>query len=141
MATKIQITADCADPAVMMAFWGAALGYVAEPPPPGYASWTDYATALDIPRSQWRGSVVDPAGIGPRLFFQTVPEPKTVKNRWHLDVEVSDRTGPMDERHAAIAAKVAELVRLGATEVATIDEDGSTFTVLLDPEGHEFCVQ
>ena len=64
-----------------------------------------------------------------------------MKNRWHLDVEVSDRTGPMDERHAAIAAKVAELVGLGATEVGRIDEDGSTFTVMLDPEGNEFCVQ
>jgi len=47
----------------------------------------------------------------------------------------------LHERRAAIAAKVAELVGLGATEVATVDEDGSTFTVMLDPEGNEFCVQ
>jgi hypothetical protein len=47
----------------------------------------------------------------------------------------------MDERHTVIAAKVTELVRLGATEVARIDEDGSTFTVMLGPEGNEFCVQ
>jgi hypothetical protein len=141
MATKIQITADCADPAVMAAFWGPALGYVAEPPPPGHASWTDYAVAQGIPREQWRGAVTDPAGVGPRLFFQTVPEPKAVKNRWHLDVEVTDRSTPLPQRRPVIAAKVAELVRLGATEVETIDEGGGTFTVMRDPEGNEFCVQ
>jgi hypothetical protein len=141
MPTKIQITADCADPAVMMAFWGPALGYVEEPPPAGFDSWTAFATERAIPRSEWRGAVVDPAGVGPRLFFQTVPEPKTVKNRWHLDVEVTVRGSTLDERRAAIAAKVADLVGRGATEVATIEEDGGTFTVMLDPEGNEFCVQ
>jgi Glyoxalase-like domain len=141
MATKIQITADCADPVVMTAFWGAALGYVQEPPPAGYASWTDFATDRGIPRSEWRGAVVDPAGVGPRLFFQTVPEPKTVKNRWHLDVEVTERGSTPAARRAAIAAKVAELTGVGATEVATIEEGGGTFTVMLDPEGNEFCVQ
>jgi len=141
MGTKIQITVDCADVAVAMAFWGPALGYVTEPPPPGHESWAAYATAQGIPRSRWRGALVDPDGLGPRLFFQTVPEPKVAKNRWHLDVEVTDRSESRAEKEATIAAKVASLVALGATELETIHEDGDTFTVLRDPEGNEFCVQ
>jgi hypothetical protein len=141
MYRKIQIVFDCDDPAVMMAFWGPALGYVPEHPPPGYGSWAEMAADRGIPRSEWRGAVVDPAGEGPRLFFQTVPEPKTVKNRVHLDIGVTPgREQTMEERRGPIAAKVAELVALGATEVETIEEGGGMFTVLRDPEGNEFCV-
>jgi glyoxalase superfamily protein len=141
MGTKIQITADCADVTVAMAFWGPALGYEPEPPPPGHDSWAAFAAAQGIPRSQWRGALVDPAGAGPRLFFQTVPEPKAAKNRWHLDIEVTDRSQSPAEREAAIAAKVASLVALGATEIETIHEGGGLFTVMRDPEQNEFCVQ
>lgn len=141
MAVKIQITVDCADVARAMAFWGPALGYEQEPPPPGHASWSAYAEARGIPRSEWHGALVDPAGVGPRLFFQTVPEPKVAKNRWHLDLEVTARGTPLEQRRGPIAAKVAELVALGAIEVETIDEGGGTFIVLRDPEGNEFCVQ
>jgi hypothetical protein len=141
VTTKIQITVDCADVRTAMAFWGPALGYVQEPPPPGYDSWVAFAAAEGIPQSQWRGRLVDPTGTGPRLFFQTVPEPKTVKNRWHLDVEVTDRSRSAADREATIAAKVAELVTLGATEIETIHEGGGLFTVMRDPEGNEFCVQ
>jgi hypothetical protein len=141
VTTKIQITVDCADVRTAMDFWGPALGYVPEPPPPGHDSWDAFAAAEGIPRSQWRGALLDPTGTGPRLFFQTVPEPKTVKNRWHLDVEVSDRSRPAADRRATIAGKVAELVTLGATEIETIYEGGGLFTVMRDPEGNEFCVQ
>lgn len=141
MDTRIQITVDCADVPTVLRFWEGALGYEQEPAPPGHESWDAYAAAEGIPRSEWRGALVDPAGVGPRLFFQTVPEPKVAKNRWHLDLEVSDRGTPVDDRRAPIAAKVAELVGLGATELRTIDEGGGTFTVMHDPEGNEFCVQ
>jgi hypothetical protein len=141
MSTTIQITVDCADVPTAMGFWGPALGYVPEPPPAGYESWDAFAAAYEIPRSQWRGALLDPAGVGPRVFFQTVPEPKTAKNRWHLDLEVTARGASLDERHAVVAAKVAELEALGATKVETIDEGGGTFTVMRDPEGNEFCVQ
>jgi hypothetical protein len=70
-----------------------------------------------------------------------VPEPKTTKNRWHLDLEVTRPGLSPTDRRAAVAAKVAELVALGATELRTVDEGGGTFTVLRDPEGNEFCVQ
>src|SRR5215204_3480588 len=89
---------DCADPEVMTAFWGAALGYVPEDPPPGYASWAEFASRNEIPRSDWRGAVVDPSGQGPRLFFPTVPEPKTGKNRVHLDIGATAGPGqPLEE--------------------------------------------
>ena len=140
MVPRIQITVDCADVPIVLRFWAAALGYRQEPPPPGFASWDAYAEARGIPRSQWRGALVDPAGVGPRLFFQPVPEPKAGKNRWHLDLGVTRPGAPPEEKRAAVAAKVAELVALGATEVAVRDEDGP-FTVLRDPEGNEFCVQ
>lgn len=69
--------------------------------------------------------VVAPAG--PRLWFQAVPESKSVKNRLHLDVRA-------DDRHS----EVQRLIGLGAT---LIDERPSlNLTVLQDPEGNEFCV-
>lgn len=71
MAVKIPITVDCADVPTVLRFWQATLGYVTEPPPPGHESWEAYAAAEGIPRAQWRGALVDPAGVGPRLFFQT----------------------------------------------------------------------
>jgi hypothetical protein len=141
MYRRIQIVVDCADPAVMMDFWGPALGYERQPPPAGFASWADFATGRGIPREKWRGAVVDPTGQGPRLYFQTVPEPKTVKNRVHVDIGATDRPGlPLERQQELIAAKVAELVALGATVVEAVVEDGAAFTVLHDPEGNEFCV-
>jgi len=73
---------------------------------------------------------IHPKGVGPRLLFNVVPEPKTVKNRVHLDLNVAD-----------MQAEVARLVGLGARKVKTFDENGETWTVMADPEGNEFCVQ
>jgi hypothetical protein len=113
---RLTVTIDCgaADVAVLSAFWSAALGYRALVP--------DY--------------LVDPAGVQPRIVFNVVPEPKTVKNRCHLDLYV-DRVEELD-------AKVAELVGLGATELHHVDEvvygHTDVFTAMLDPVGNEFCV-
>ena len=44
-------------------------------------------------------SLVDPAGAGPRIFFQIVPEAKVVKNRLHLDLEAGGgRAVPLTTR-------------------------------------------
>jgi len=71
-----------------------------------------------------------------------VPEPKTSKNRFHIDLRVAHGldVGP-GEREALVRAKVAELVVAGATEVRT-DHYGDELghVVMLDPEGNEFCV-
>ena len=90
------------------------------------------------------GRLVDPAGEGPTIWFQPVPEGKTVKNRFHFDIFVADRSAPMAEIIATVDAKVAELVALGATvdHVNRVDTDTLQRygVVMRDPEGNEFCV-
>jgi hypothetical protein len=71
--------------------------------------------------------------------LQKVPEPKTVKNRVHLDVQVGAGLGP-EERPGRVAAEVERLLGLGATHLRAYDEMGEHWVVLQDPEGNEFCV-
>jgi len=134
---KLQLTVDCADPERLAVFWAAALGYEVEPPPAPFTSWRAYWLDQGLPEEELgtgegSDSVVDPRGVGPRIWFQQVPEPKTVKNRLHLDLHA----GP--ERREA---EVDRLVALGATVLARIDEPGTKHVTLADPEGNEFCVQ
>jgi hypothetical protein len=142
MAIKLQVVFDAADPQKLAAFWGETIGYKEEDPPEGFASWEAWADANDIPREDRDryDSRVDPDGVGPRLFFQRVPEPKTAKNRVHLDLDVSGGWGtPVEERRARVAAAVERAVAAGATKVKEYDEVGQHWVVLQDPEGNEFC--
>jgi Glyoxalase-like domain len=144
MAVKLQVTFDAADPPALAAFWGEAIGYVEEDPPDGFDSWEAWAVANDLPREDWGdyASRVDPDGVGPRLFFQRVPEPKTAKNRVHLDLSVGGgRDTPPEESRALIAAAVERAVAAGATKVREFDEPTGYWVVLQDPEGNEFCLQ
>ena len=141
MAHGIQIAFDCAEPARLAEFWAAALGYVVQPPPPGYASWEDLLREMGVPEEQWtsRSAAVDTDGPGPRIFFQRVPEGKTAKNRVHLDVRAGgDLAG--DARRDRLAEEVRRLVSLGAEQVQPFDEMGEHWIVMRDPEGNEFCV-
>ena len=141
MATGIQVVIDCADPERVARFWASALGYKLQDPPDGYATWEEFLTAIGVPENQWNNAsaVVDPDGKGPRIYFQRVPEGKTVKNRVHLDVQVGAGLGP-EERPGRVAAEVDRLLGLGATHLRTYDEMGEHWVVLQDPEGNEFCV-
>jgi hypothetical protein len=144
MATGIQVVFDCAEPAKLAAFWASALGYQLEPPPPGFDSWQAWAEQAGIPREQWDayGAVVDPDGVGPRLFFQRVPEPKSAKNRVHLDVNVGGGRGTPDaDRRARIADAEARLATLGAVRLREMDDVTGHCVVMQDPEGNEFCLQ
>ena len=144
MATSIQVVFDCTDPRRMSEFWAVALGYQEDPPPEGYASWPDFLRAQGVPEDEWNsaGAVSDPDGRGPRIYFQQVPEPKTVKNRLHLDVNAGGgRKVPLDERRGRIDAEAERLVGLGATRVRAFEEDAGYFVAMLDPEGNEFDVQ
>jgi len=136
-----QVTFDCADPERVARFWCEVLGYVVPPPPPGFDSWDDFDAALP-PEEQGRAFVcVDPTGVGPRLFFQRVPEGKVVKNRVHLDVRVgTGLVGP--ERLAALEAECARLIPLGATRFRLVEADGvnESCLVMQDVEGNEFCL-
>lgn len=68
---------------------------------------------------------------GPLLYFNQVPEPKTVKNRIHLCLR------PTTSREE----EVERLLTLGATLVTDRRKpDGAGWAVLADPEGNEFCV-
>ena len=67
---QVQIAIDCAEPERLARFWCEVLGYVVPSPPVGFASWDDYQHSVPPEdRDSWF-ACVDPAGAGPRLFFQ-----------------------------------------------------------------------
>ncbi|HET8960328.1 VOC family protein, partial [Nocardioides sp.] len=88
-------------------------------------------------------SIVDPAGEGPRIWFQVVPERKSVKNRLHIDVNASGgREAPLDLRRERVEAEVRRLVSLGATRLHTVSEEGLDHyaVAMTDPERNEFDI-
>jgi hypothetical protein len=121
MAMLREIVVDCRHAPSLARFWAEVLdGYAVRAYDDaeverlaglGLTPETDPTVALD--------------GPGPTLFFQQVPEPKTTKNRTHLDVAATDRRGEVDR-----------LRKLGAS----ILEEFETSTLMGDPEGNEFCV-
>ena len=144
MATSVQVTFDCTDPARVGQFWAVALGYKVQDPPEGFSTWEEFLAAQGIPEDQWNSAyaVVDPDGVGPRLYFQKVPEPKTAKNRVHLDLNVGGgRETPMEERKRRVDAEGERLIREGATQLRADEEQGEYWVVMQDPEGNEFCLQ
>jgi catechol 2,3-dioxygenase-like lactoylglutathione lyase family enzyme len=144
MAHGVQVTFDCADPDRLARFWAEVLGYKVQDPPPGYATWPEFLAAIGVPESEWTSAsaVVDPEGQGVRIFFQRVPEPKSVKNRVHLDVNVGGgHATPLEERRARVDAEAARLATLGATIVGGMEKMGEYWVVLRDPEGNELCLQ
>jgi hypothetical protein len=148
MAVEFQLTIDCTDARRLVPFWAEALGYQPADPPAGFASWKEWYLSLGepddgLPHEDWVDRLVDPRGVGPRIWFQPVPEPKTVKNRLHLDLKVSGgRDVPIETRRQRVDAKVERLTALGGTVLRTTDapESGSYYIVMQDPEGNEFCV-
>ena len=96
----------------------------------GFATEAD--TVMIDGRRAWATAAAcrDPRDGGPRLLFQHVPEPKSVKNREHIDVHAGD------ERDAL----VARCIELGATKLYDGQLGPQTWITLSDPEGNEFCV-
>ena len=139
---QVQVTFDCAGPRALSLFWNATLGYEFPPPPPGFESWDAFAATLPEEQRNSASASVDPTGVGPKLFFQQVPEGKTAKNRVHLDVRAAPGlTG--DARMAALEAECERLVALGATRQKRFEPDpplSNGFIVMQDPEGNEFCL-
>ncbi|KQX57367.1 MULTISPECIES: VOC family protein [unclassified Streptomyces] len=147
----LQLTIDCAEPQRLVPFWLEALRYIPDPPPAGHATWRAYWEAIGVPEDELADgagelpeSIVDPEGVGPRVWFQQVPEPKTVKNRVHLDLKVGGgRDVPLALRRERVDGEVARLTALGATILYAMDEpNGMDYyaVVLQDPEGNEFCL-
>ncbi|HZG98602.1 MAG TPA: VOC family protein [Nocardioidaceae bacterium] len=144
MSRDVQFTFDCADPAVMATFWAEALGYQLQAPPEGFESWEQALEAMGVPpeRRNDASAAVDPEGVGPRLFFQRVPEGKQVKNRVHLDVRAAPGlTG--DARMAALETEAEQLITHGATRLERHEPSpplSMGHIVMADPEGNEFCL-
>ncbi|MVA74980.1 VOC family protein [Auraticoccus sp. F435] len=137
----LQVVVDTADALTLADWWAETLQWTVEPTDEefvrrmvdqGYATEAD--TTTHHGRLVWRGAAAitpDPEAGRDRLrvLFQDVPEPKTVKNRLHLDV----RTGDKDAARAELEAR-------GARYVATHSQGPMSWHVMLDPEGNEFCV-
>ena len=146
MATDVQVVFDCADPDRVARFWAAALGYKLQDPPEGFDSWDAFLEAQGVPPEDRNSAsaIVDPDGKLPRIYFQQVPEGKVVKNRVHLDLNVSGGgKTPVEERQRRVDAEVERLLSEGATifRPGEISELGEYWVVLQDVEGNEFCVQ
>ena len=109
----IGLVLDCQDPAPLGEFWAAALDYV------NVGDAGAYVVLLPNDRP------------GPKLLLQRVPEPKTTKNRMHLDIDAVD-----------IEAEATRLDALGArrTHPDQLHEHGTSWILMTDPEGNEFCV-
>ena len=126
MAAHWTLGCHAAEPQRLAAFWANALGYVMEP-------------GFDEPDN---ASIIDPVGVGRAIGFLQVPEPKTAKNRVHVDIRVAGE-GPWDmaARAELIRARVPELVAAGASRVREeMYGDVLGHVVMTDPEGNEFCV-
>jgi environmental stress-induced protein Ves len=139
-ATTVQITFDCADPQALAQFWQVALRYVPQPPPQGHETWESWLAAMGVPQSEWNdgASICPPEGTGPTLYFQKVPEPKTVKNRLHLDLDIAFSSDPIAARMADIEAEVVRLTALGATVIGRVTDHDHFHVTMGDPEGNEF---
>lgn len=144
MSRGFQVTFDANDPSLLAEFWMLALGYVIQPPPEGFASWDEWAIAMEIPEQNWNDAraLVDPEGEGPRIFIQRVPEGKTAKNRVHLDVDVGGGPDAAEgDKRRLVDEAVDRLVAAGATIVGPVEQRGEYWVVMGDPEGNEFCLQ
>jgi hypothetical protein len=124
MARIHEIVIDCWHPASIARFWAAALdGYEIAPYDEAELRRLR-GLGVDDPQDDPTVRVLAPPGQ-PGLFLQRVPEPRTGKNRLHLDLRCDD-----------FDAEISRLTALGARVLADYD----TFAVLCDPEGNEFCL-
>ena len=113
MSARMGLVLDCADPETLAAFWAPAIGYTT------VGSEGSYVMLLPAD------------GDGPQLLLQRVGEAKVAKNRMHLDIHVAD-----------IEAEADRLAALGARRLQTesLEEYGTSWFLMADPEGNEFCV-
>ena len=110
------ICIDCDDPITLGRWWAELLGWRITDQEPD-------EVCLEPPA----GSPQD--GVSPDILFIKVPEPKTVKDRIHIDLRPEDQ-----------AAEVARAEGLGARRVDVGQSESDTWVVLADPEGNEFCI-
>jgi len=145
MPYDFQIDVDSGRPHELADWWAETLGWNVEPQDEafirqmiaeGHAAEADTITHNGA--LVWReGAAIRhpdaPTGLArPRMLFQLVPEPKTVKNRLHLDVRVGEEN---------VDSQVAKLTNRGATFLHTGSQGPQhRWVTMADPEGNEFCV-
>ena len=144
MAYSIQVCVDCVDAHAQADWWAETLGWVVEPTDEnfirsmiaqGYAADSD--TQLHHGRLVWRAgaAICPPEQVGSkgrqRILFQPVPEPKTVKDRIHLDIHLGS-DGKEDVRPALEAR--------GASFLYEQSQGPFSWYTMADPEGNEFCI-
>ena len=144
MAHSVQITFACDDPARMAEFWAAALGYVLQPPPPGFDTWDDFADSVGIPEMQRNdiSAVIDADGAGPRILFERW-DAGAPNKRVHIDVNaLGGEDLSVEERESRFAGERERLEALGARfhRIAS-GMANETWMEMFDPEGNWFCVQ
>jgi len=122
--TIASVTLDCADALTVARFWSAALERPLDP-----KASSDFAAIGFAGRRDTAGCGLVAHDGESTWMFVRVPEPKTAKNRIHLDVMTTDPEHEIDR-----------LVGLGATRARDMEEYGYMWTVMADPEGNEFCV-
>lgn len=144
MAYDFQVAVDAAQPHVLADWWADALGWDVEPSDEafirrmiaeGYATEADTMTHNGVLVWAEGAAIRHPggpgSGIGGRIYFQLVPEPKTAKNRVHLDVRAGD---------SQIEAEQARLTATGATFLYRASQGPQSWVTMADPEGNEFCI-
>ena len=141
MASKLgNITFDCADPTALATFWADVFGYP-RPEWPEELRAQLLASGLTEEDLANRSAVEDPDGVGPRFYFNRVPEGKTAKNRMHIDIQAVPGRHPTTEE---LETEKDRIVALGATVIVDYDRPWGPVEehhfVMQDPEGNEFCL-
>jgi hypothetical protein len=140
MAYEFQVTIDSPAPHPLADWWAETLGWEREPTDEAFIRRMveqGHAAESDTMRHDGRlvwvagAAIRHPTDGAPRVLFQQVPEPKTVKNRLHLDV----RVGP-EHRDA----EVTRLTERGATVLHHGRQGPFTWVTMADPQGNEFCL-
>lgn len=150
MENTWQIVIDCAAPQAMVKFWAQALHCIPEPAPEGHRTWRAYWQSMGVPEAELPPgagetpeSLVDLQGGGARIWFQQVPEAKSIKNRLHLDLLVGGGHGVhFEQRRQTVTDEAERLVALGAAvrTVHDMPEMGHFAICMLDIEGNEFDI-
>jgi hypothetical protein len=116
-ASLLAVVVDCSEPRRQAGFWSKVLSYEV------------------VERNVDEFLVRDPAGLAAPLYFMRVPEPKTEKNRLHLDLVTDGLLADEVNRLTGLGARLVEVRQDPASM-----ENPDTWAVLEDPEGHVFCV-
>jgi hypothetical protein len=144
MAYDFQVVIDCADPHALADWWADALGWVVEPSNEAFIrDMIAKGLATEADTTVHKGELVWLTGAairhpdgperGPRkrVLFQQVPEPKSVKNRVHLDIWVGAEN---------VESEVSRLVRHGGAFLYRGQQGPHHWVTIADPEGNELCI-